>query len=76
MQSKIFNNKLLSKKAKFKLNWTIIRPVIADARKTRMLKESMQLKLLVTKRKILRRIFGSPMDRDDTRKIKTNDRLV
>ena len=56
----------MSKKAKFKLNWTIIRPVITYARETQMLKESMQLKLLVTKRKILRRIFGPTRDTDDT----------
>jgi hypothetical protein len=35
---KIFKSKLLSKKAKLKLFWTIIRPVITCARETRMLK--------------------------------------
>jgi len=50
--------------------------VITYARETKILKESMQLKLLVTKRKILRRIFGTSTDRDDTQKIKINDKSV
>ena len=72
---KIFKSKLISKKAKLKLHWTIIRPVITYDGKTWVLKESMKWKLLVTERKILRRIFGPTKDRDVTWRIKTNDEL-
>ena len=40
-------SKLLSKKVKLKLCWTIIRPVITYASETCVLKESMKCKLLI-----------------------------
>jgi len=49
--------------------------MITYARKTWVLKESMKRKLLITERKILRRIFGPTKDRDVTWRIKTNDEL-
>jgi len=47
--------------------------VITYASKTWVLKESMKCKLLITERKILRRIFRHIKDRDGTWIIKTND---
>jgi hypothetical protein len=40
-----------------------------------VLKESIKQKLLITVRKILRRIFGPTKDSDITWRIKTNDEL-
>jgi hypothetical protein len=61
---KIFKSKLVSKTAKLNLHWTIIRPVITNASEMWILKEYMKQKLLVTERKILRKIFGPTKDRD------------
>ena len=72
---KIFKRKLILKKAKLKLYQTIIRPVITYASETWVLKESIKRKLLITERKILRRIFGPTKDRDVTWRIKTNYEL-
>jgi len=72
--NKIFKSKVLSKKAKLKLHWTIVRPVITYVSKTWVLK-SMKWKLLITERKILRRIFGHTKDRDVTLRIKKSDEL-
>jgi len=49
--------------------------VTTYASETWVLKESMKCKLLITARKILRRIFGPTKDRDGTWGIKTNDEL-
>ena len=65
--------KLVSKKAKLKLYWTIKRPLIIYANKTWVLKECMKQKLLITDKKTLRRVFGPTKDRDGTWRIKTND---
>jgi hypothetical protein len=48
-------------------------PVITHACKTRVLKESMKRKLLITKRMTLKRIFEPREDGDGTWRIKTND---
>jgi hypothetical protein len=65
----------LSKKAKLKIYWTLVRPVIAYACETWVLKEAIKQKLMVFERKILRRIFGPTKERDCTWRIKTNDKL-
>jgi hypothetical protein len=70
----MFKSKLVSKKAKLKLCWTVIRPVITDTSKTWVLKECMKQNLLIIERKILR-IFGPIKKRDGTQRIKTNDKL-
>jgi len=54
---KIFKSKLVSKKAKLKLYWTIITPAITYASETWVLKESMTRKLLISERNIFKRIF-------------------
>jgi len=55
---KMFQNKLLSKKSKLKLYWTIIRPIVTYACETWVLKENSFQKLMIFERKILRKIFG------------------
>jgi hypothetical protein len=74
-KQKIFYNTLVSKKAKLKLYWTIIRPVITHANETWALKEVVKRKLLITERRMLRRIFRPTKDRDCVEKIKTNYEL-
>jgi hypothetical protein len=71
----LLKSKLLSKKAKLKIYWTLVRSVITYACETWVLKETIKQKLLVFERKILRRIFGPTKERDGTRRIKTNDEL-
>jgi hypothetical protein len=66
---------LVSKKSKFKLYWSIIRPIVTYACKTWVLKETMKNKLMVFERKVLRRISVPTKERDGTWRIKTNDEL-
>jgi hypothetical protein len=70
-----FKSKLLSKKTKLKIYWTLVSPVITYACETWVLKEDIKQKLLVFESKILRRIFEPTKERDGTWKIKTNDEL-
>ena len=72
-QLKIFKSKLVPKKAKLKLRWTIIRPVITYAIETWALEECMKRKLLIPAREILRTMFECTRDRDGTWRIKRND---
>ena len=65
-------SKLLSKEAKLTLYWTIIRPVITHCSETWALKESVKRKLLITERRILRRITQTYKGE---KKIKTNYEL-
>jgi len=51
------------------------KPVITRGSETCVLKETVKRKLLITERKILRRIFGPTKDRDGTWKIETNGEL-
>jgi hypothetical protein len=51
------------------------KPVITCDSETWVLKESVKRKLLVTERKILRRIFGPTKHRDGTWKIEISDEL-
>ena len=55
---KMFQNKLLSKKSKLKLYWTLIGPIVTYACETWVLKENIIQKLMIFERKILRKIFG------------------
>jgi hypothetical protein len=71
----LFKSKLSSKKAKLKIYWALVSPVITYACKTWVLKEAIKQKLLVFERKILRIIFGPTKERDGTWRIKTNDEL-
>ena len=50
---KTFKSKLVSKRAKLKLYWAIIRLLITYASETWVLKESMKRKFIIPERKIL-----------------------
>jgi hypothetical protein len=73
--NQFFFNRLVSKKSKFKLNWSIIRPTVTHGCETWVLKETIKNKLMVFKRKELRRIFCPTKEREGTWRIKTNDEL-
>ena len=63
---------MVSKKSKFKLYWSIFRPIITYACETWALKETVKkIQLIVFDRKVLREIFGSTKERDGTWRIKT-----
>jgi len=72
---KIFRSKLLLKRAKLKLYWSIIRPVITHASETWVLKGSMKRKLLIIERNILRK-FGPAKHRDGAWRIETDDVIL
>ena len=71
---KIFQNKLISKNAKLKLYFSVIRPVVTHACETWILKETITNRLMVFERKILRKIFG-PTYKNGSWRIKTNQEL-
>jgi hypothetical protein len=54
---KILQSKLLSRKSKLKLYWTLIRPTVTYASETLVLKENSIQKLTIFERKILRKIL-------------------
>ena len=53
---KIFQNKLISKNAKLKLYFSVIKPVVTYACETWILKETITNRLMDFERKILRKI--------------------
>jgi hypothetical protein len=55
----LFKTRLVSKKSKLKLYWSIIRPIVTHACETWVLKETIKNKLMVFERKVLRKIFGA-----------------
>jgi len=67
--------RLVSKKLKIKLYWSIIRPIVTYACETWGLKETIKNKLMVFERKVLRKIFDPTKERDGTWRIKTIDEL-
>ena len=69
----LFKIRLVSKKLRVKLYWSIIRPVVTYACETWVLKETTTNK--VFERKVLRKIFVLAKERDSTWKMKTNDEL-
>ena len=71
----LFKSRLVSKKSKMKLYWSVIRPTVTYACETWVLKETIKNKLMVFERKVLRKIFGPTKERDGTWRIKTNDEL-
>jgi hypothetical protein len=70
-----FKSRLVSKKSKLKLYWSIIRPIVTYASEAWVLKETIKNKLMVFERNMLRRIFGPRKERDGAWRIKTNDEL-
>ena len=71
----LFKSRLVCKKSKFKLYWSIIRPIATYACEVRVLKEAIKNKLMVFERKVLRKIFGPAKERGGTGISKTNDEL-
>jgi hypothetical protein len=61
---KMFQGKLISKRAKLKLYDTVIRPIVTYSCETWILKETIINKLLVFERKNLRKIFGPNKEND------------
>jgi len=70
-----FKSRLVSKKSKLKLYCSIVRPTVTYGCEAWVLKGTIQHKLMVFQRKVLRRIFGPTKERDGTWRIKTNDEL-
>jgi hypothetical protein len=62
----LFKSKLVSRKSKLKLYWSVIRPTVVYCCETWVLKENIIQKLSVFERKILRKIFGSTKKNDGT----------
>jgi hypothetical protein len=71
----LLESRLVSKKSKMKLCWSIIRPIVTSACETWVLKETIKNKLRVCERKVLSKIFGPTKERDGARRIKTNEEL-
>jgi hypothetical protein len=68
-------SRLVSKKSKLELYWSIIRPTVTYTCETWVLKEKIKKKLTVFETKVLKRIFGPKKERDGTWRIKINDEL-
>jgi hypothetical protein len=71
---KMFRSRLISKRAKLKLYYSVIRPIVTYSCKTWILKETIINKLLVFEKKILRKIFH-PNNENSIWCIKTNQEL-
>jgi hypothetical protein len=70
----MIQSKLISKRAKLKLYYTVIRPIVTYSCETRILKETIINKLSVFERRILRKIFD-PKNENGIWRIKTNQEL-
>ena len=70
---KILHSKLISKKTKMKLYKALVRPVVVFGSECWVLTENIKQKLLVSKRKILRKIFGPTQKANGEWRLKTNE---
>ena len=71
---KTFQSNRISKNAKLKLHFSVIRPAVTDAYEIWILKETIANRLMVFERKILRKMFG-PTYENGYWRIKTNQEL-
>jgi len=71
----LFKSRLVSKKSKLKLHWSVIRPTVTYGCEVWVLKETIKNKSTVFERKVLGKIFGPTKERDGTWRIKSNDEL-
>jgi hypothetical protein len=71
----IFKSKLVSRKSKLKLHWSVIRPIVVYGCETWVLKESIVLRLSLFDRKIIRNIFGPTKEDNAMWRTKTNEEL-
>jgi hypothetical protein len=65
-------SKTLSKKSKLKVYNSVIRQILTYASETWVLKKQIEEKLLVSKMKIIRRIYGPTVDPNG---LKTNEEI-
>jgi hypothetical protein len=72
---RMFQDKLLSKRSKLKLYWSVIRPVVTYTCETWVLKEKVIQKLMIFERIVLRKIFGTTKQQNGLWRIKTNEEL-
>jgi hypothetical protein len=70
----MFQSRLTSERAKLKLYYSVIRPIVTYSCETWILKETIINKLLVFERKILRKMFG-PNNENGIWRIETNQEL-
>jgi hypothetical protein len=68
----LFKSKLVSRKSKLKLCWSVIRPVVVYGCETWVRKESIIQRLSVFEGKILRKICGPAKEDNGNWGIKTN----
>jgi hypothetical protein len=71
----LFKSRLVSRKSKLKLCWSVIIPIVVYCCETLVLKESIVLRLSVLERKLLRKIFGPTREDNGIWRIKTNKEL-
>jgi hypothetical protein len=71
----MFQSKLLSRKSKLKLYWTLIRPIVTYSSETWVLKENSIQKLMIFERIILRKIFAPIKELNGLWRIKTSEEL-
>jgi hypothetical protein len=67
----MFQSKLISKTAKLKLYFSVIRPVVTYACETWTLKETITNRIMGFQRKVVMKIFG-PSNENGIWRIKTN----
>jgi len=72
VHKKLFTSKLISRNIKLRLYNTLIRPIVTYASETWVLKENMINKLMISGRRIMRKIFGPTRTDDGYWRIKTN----
>jgi hypothetical protein len=72
----LFKSRLVSKKSKLELYWSIIRPTVTyPCEASWVLKGTVKSKRMVFERKVLRTIFGPTKERDGTWRIKRKGEL-
>jgi hypothetical protein len=71
----MLQSKLLSRKSKLKLYWTLIRPIVTYASERGVLKENSIQKLMIFERKIVRKNFGLTKELNGLWRIKTNEEM-
>jgi hypothetical protein len=71
----LFMSKTLSKKSKFKLSKSVIKSIVTYASETWVLKKQIEEKLLISERKIIRRIYGPTVDPNDLRRRRMNKEI-
>jgi hypothetical protein len=74
MCDRLFQSRLLSKRTKLKLHYSVIKPIVTYSCESWILKETIIIKLMVFERKIWKKIFG-PNNENGIWRVKTNQEL-